>query len=344
VIVPGFGGFITNYEPAAIKPTTHEISPPRSYLVFNSNLIINDGLLANEISRKQQCSFDEAMHLIRREVTIWHERLKAGKTITLPEIGTFSLNRNSKIEFVPDPDQNFFNEAFGMTTLVAPPLQKRIRKAKPPLVHHRSARKYQGKAIRMLAWAAAITVPLIFAALYTFMNYNNLRQHAVHYTGFLFSAKPDAAQVSETIPSEPLNNIEDFKPEMTEVIEESQFEAIPETESTEIESINEPGPENHSIPIITGTEVAVHDEIQALKPVSIQTRAYHIIVGSFENQVNAQELANRFIRSGWNAWTAESSKGMHRVVIASYVEKNEAVQQLDKIREELNPNAWLLRF
>jgi cell division septation protein DedD len=339
VIVPGFGGFITNFEPASIEGATHTILPPRMFLVFNSSLTINDGLLATGISNIQQCSFDEAMQFIRREVTVWRERLKAGKRIMLPGIGSFTANSDFKLEFTPDPEQNFFDEAFGLTGLVIPPLQKRRRKhVARPLAYQKPARRTTPRKIRRLAWAAAITIPLVAASIWSIMNYDTLRQYAEQHSGLIYVFRPEPKTPVETfdytVPG--TSSSQEVGPENSEA---------PDDDFLPVEGSEPSDLDNESVAVNNETAEALPptaDEI--VQPPSIQGRAYHIIIGSFENTINAQLLVDELSASGWNASLAESSQGMHRVSIASYINKQEALAQLNKIREERNPNAWLLRF
>ena len=51
VIVPNFGGFITNNTSAQIHRSTHTFYPPSKQVGFNVNLSYNDGLLANYIAK-----------------------------------------------------------------------------------------------------------------------------------------------------------------------------------------------------------------------------------------------------------------------------------------------------
>jgi cell division septation protein DedD len=341
VIVPEFGGFITNYAPASIQEATHSILPPRKFLVFNSNLIINDGLLANEISNKKNCSFDEAMQFIKREVIAWHERMKAGKTIYLIGIGSFNTNKSGKLDFKPDLEQNFFDGAYGLTSLVVPPLQKRARKPRQQTIrYHKPARNINRKAIRRLAWAAAITIPLVAASVWSLLNYDSLRQYAVQHSG-----------VFRVLKSEP-KSISDDKPVFE--VDASAFQKaigrMTETSSNDESPIGPYNP-NRESDLKTTAENAQKSDARftdanetLTESIAKPTRIYHIIIGSFESEINAQQLADELMVSGWDAVRVPATQGMHRVSIASYADKNEALQQLSKIREERNPGAWLLRI
>ena len=315
VIVPEFGGFITNYEPAGIQSHTHTISPPRKYLVFNSGLKVNDGLLATEISSKLSCSFEEAMLHIRREVVAWQERLKAGKVIMLPGIGSFKLSKDSKIEFRPDKEQNFFDGAFGLTPLVAPPLQ--LRKSNRATFRNRKTGKpTAAKTIRRIAWAAAITIPLVTVAFWSLSNHDSLKQYAVQHSGIFHAPTPAS--------SDPVN--------LADCINDTERSSVSENATDDIQP-NAPyeAPAEEVAPVLQSIEEA-------------KVRAYHIIIGSFENETNAKQLSDELSRLGRNALVVSSAKGMYRVSIDSYVDKQEALHQLQKLREEQNPNAWLLRI
>jgi cell division septation protein DedD len=331
VIVPDFGGFITNYEPARINNTTHAFLPPRMFLVFNSNLKVNDGLLANEVSKAMEYSFSDAMQNIRREVMIWQERLKAGKTITLTGIGTFRTNIAGKTEFTPDPEQNFFDEAFGLTSLVIPPLPKQGQRKRTGFINRRQAGKSSSRALRRMAWAAVITIPLFVAGLWFIFNYDHVRLHATQYSGLVsfFKSEPKADPVNETAAvSETAETTTDSSGSHNE-------ETVPATveDASGEDASREELAEAMATPAATSTDQPV-----------VPVKAYHIIIGSFEDEINARELAGRMSTAGWNALVVESRRGMYRVSIASHVNKEEALEKLYKIRDEQNPGAWLIRI
>jgi cell division protein FtsN len=332
VIVPDFGGFITNYEPARINNTTHAFLPPRMFLVFNSNLKVNDGLLANEVSKAMEYSFSDAMQNIRREVMIWQERLKAGKTITLTGIGTFRTNIAGKTEFTPDPEQNFFDEAFGLTSLVIPPLPKQGQRKRTGFINRRQAGKSSSRALRRMAWAAVITIPLFVAGLWFIFNYDHVRLHATQYSGLVsfFKSEPQAQPVHETAPAS------EAATQVTADASGSHHETpdLATVEDTSGEQLNQ-GKIAEAMTAPAATPSC---------PTAVPEKAYHIIIGSFEDKINAQELAGRMGRAGWNALVVESRRGMYRVSIASYVNKEEALEKLYKIRDEQNPGAWLIRI
>ena len=115
VIVPGFGGFITNEISASVNHYTHTFHPPMKQISFNSNLQNNDGLLANYISSIENISFNEALNLINNQTKKWNDLLK-NETIEISKIGSLSLNKEKKIIFEPSHLENYLTSSFGLNT------------------------------------------------------------------------------------------------------------------------------------------------------------------------------------------------------------------------------------
>ncbi|MCB0486472.1 MAG: SPOR domain-containing protein [Flavobacteriaceae bacterium] len=123
VIVPDFGGFITNTKPAIISPYTKTFYPPHKLITYNCHLRNNDGLLANYISTVDRMPYDSALNYIRFEVNQWKEELK--KTdLTLERLGRFSLDINNAIIFEPQTDINYLTEAYGLASFVSPEIKR----------------------------------------------------------------------------------------------------------------------------------------------------------------------------------------------------------------------------
>jgi cell division protein FtsN len=70
---------------------------------------------------------------------------------------------------------------------------------------------------------------------------------------------------------------------------------------------------------------------------------FFIIAGSFSKESNAVRLINSLKSNGFDAIIADTSnQGMYRVAFNSYKFRSTAKQELVAIRENENPNAWLL--
>jgi len=87
VIIPGLGGFITDYRAAEINQLQHQILPPSRKLVFNAQINGNDGLLANFLSQRLDISYKTALLLLevfanycQRDLEIWEYWTKTSTT------------------------------------------------------------------------------------------------------------------------------------------------------------------------------------------------------------------------------------------------------------------------
>lgn len=120
VIVPNFGGFVTNKIGARIDDAI--MHPPTKQLSFNSHLTHNDGLLTSHIANSRNLSFDEANHYIAVIVAKWNEQVKT-ENVVLDQIGSFSLNNNKQLVFEPNTNENYLLSSFGLASVGVTTLQ-----------------------------------------------------------------------------------------------------------------------------------------------------------------------------------------------------------------------------
>ena len=123
VIVPGFGGFVTNTKSAVISSYSKTFYPPHKVITFNSHLKNNDGLLANYIASADKMPFEHAMSFIRFEVNEWRKGLKE-TDLFLEGIGKISQDNNAAIIFEPQTDTNYLTEAYGLSSFVMPEIKR----------------------------------------------------------------------------------------------------------------------------------------------------------------------------------------------------------------------------
>ena len=116
VIIPDFGGFIANYQPAVIDELRQKIYPPTKHVLFNANLVSNDGLLANYVAKQIKTTYADALSKINTDVELWHQDLKAGKRIEIGEIG-FLYSENQQIKFEQNKTYNLLLSAYGLSEI-----------------------------------------------------------------------------------------------------------------------------------------------------------------------------------------------------------------------------------
>jgi nucleoid DNA-binding protein len=117
VIIPKFGGFVAKQSSAKIDLERNLVIPPSKQLLFNKNLIANDGLLVNELSLKSNSSFQDCENRISHFVEEINLGLRKSKQFELFRIGTFHLDSEGNINFEQDRYFNFLLNAYGLASL-----------------------------------------------------------------------------------------------------------------------------------------------------------------------------------------------------------------------------------
>ncbi|MFI5173175.1 MAG: hypothetical protein ACHQFW_12340, partial [Chitinophagales bacterium] len=122
VIVPGFGGFVTNYQPAKVHPTSFIFNSPSKSVAFNIKLTSNDGLLSHAIASAESISQSEAEAMIREFVSQVKTAVYDHKPVKLAGIGRLTVDVENNIQFLPDNSQNFLLQSYGLPTYTAQPV------------------------------------------------------------------------------------------------------------------------------------------------------------------------------------------------------------------------------
>ena len=124
VILPGFGAFLTRYQPARIHESTDAFYPPCKLLSFNRQLQSNDGLLANHISKSKGIDYSEAISDIRSYTRYLEHELEAGKSVDIDAVGSLSLDAEQKIVFQPVSSNDYLTASFGLAQFVHPAVNR----------------------------------------------------------------------------------------------------------------------------------------------------------------------------------------------------------------------------
>ncbi|WP_165731758.1 SPOR domain-containing protein [Polaribacter sp. 20A6] len=130
VIVPDFGGFVTNKIGAKANNFTHTFTPPTKQVTFNSLLKHNDGLLANYIASAENISFEKASTAISLSVIKWQNELQSN-TVQIDSLGILSLNEEKQIIFEPNAAVNYLTESFGLDIVTSSAISRFKEQVKP---------------------------------------------------------------------------------------------------------------------------------------------------------------------------------------------------------------------
>lgn len=103
VVVPGLGAFLTHREEAYIDEQTSMIMPPSRQLGFNSDVRLNDGLLAQSVASKEHMDMDSAARKIAGVVNEFVRSLQDCPEARIGNLGKMSMHEGTLV-FVPDAE------------------------------------------------------------------------------------------------------------------------------------------------------------------------------------------------------------------------------------------------
>ena len=159
VIVPKFGGFVTNAKSAKIDSAHNTLHPPYKQITFNSHLTNNDGLLANYIASVDHISYECALNYIQFEIDAWNEKIK-NQELELDGLGAFNLF-NSKLHFEPQEKINYLTSSFGLSNVVRSEIERASAlKVKEEVVAPKVIPLAEKKAPNYLKYAAVFVIGL----------------------------------------------------------------------------------------------------------------------------------------------------------------------------------------
>jgi nucleoid DNA-binding protein len=159
VIVPGFGGFIGNYNPARIDKSTSTFYPPVKQISFNRNLNHNDGLLVGKISESAKINYGDARNLVEEYVASLKKKLEKGEKIVFDNIGSFINNQEGNTQFEPDTSVNYHLDSFGLESFHFQPLEG--YDVRNRITRHIDKDPAKRASMRKVLWRAAVIIPLL---------------------------------------------------------------------------------------------------------------------------------------------------------------------------------------
>ncbi len=114
VIIPSFGGFVAKQMGASIDYNNGVMSPPKKSLLFNRQLINNDGLLIAELAVSNAIDYNESTKVVRDLVESWDVQLRRGERITIDKVGFLFFDQEKNICFEQDRFFNLLLDSYGL--------------------------------------------------------------------------------------------------------------------------------------------------------------------------------------------------------------------------------------
>lgn len=315
VIIPGLGGFLTNFHPSAIHALSNRIESPGRHIAFNSRLKENDGLLAHYFAKKAELSYKDALNLVETFAEFCKKELQSDRNISFENLGILSLNNKGFIEFSADLSLNYADEYFGLPDIVASPI-KRNSEYKPVIQLHPDAKEKIKKNAPMIRRIAAVAIPFFVIGLLAFFTRDQIK-NIYQQPASIISLSTDSVEPkiseNETKTSTILANDEALVKE--KITNTSSSDSLAE-ETSEI----------------------ILDE----SPI-ITVGNFHVICGAFSSKELADALISQLQSEGFESYIAgQNNTGLYRVSFANYQNRTKAVEQLRWFQANRNKDAWLL--
>ncbi len=379
VIVPSFGGFVANQSAAIIDYRNGIITPPRKSVLFNRQLINNDGLLIKELSLINNLEYTIADNAIKTIVENWNTQLATGERIVLDRIGFIFLDAEKNICFEQDRFFNLLLESYGLGKVhfIAEEdvkLAQHIQQENPILaleekpffalessdidvvvnndeqpfveIQHPASKK------KLAIWkyvAAAVIIPIGFYSFWIPMKTNVLESGILSIKDF----NPLYRSNEGLYKNESLSKL--HSPFKTEDSLEKSIQTIPADVSNYAFKFNEDIYINvrlkgNSVSIEKPVEgipeastIEVIKPIEKIKPVvKLTKKSFDLVVGVFSSETNATNLINSLKSKGFNAKIVDKNGELFRVS-AGTTSTNEEILKVKVKALSAGVEGWILK-
>lgn len=173
IILPNFGGFVSNPQSVKLNKITGVLTPPSKQILFNTNLKTNDGLLITHISNKEDVSQDLAKNEVENYVAKITKKLNSSKVLRIDKIGLFTLGKEGNIIFLQDSTNNYNLDSFGMKTIHNKAVARETIVEEKVAATIKTIRTHNNSPKTFLR-AAAVIIPLVALSYLTISEQNNI--------------------------------------------------------------------------------------------------------------------------------------------------------------------------
>ncbi len=377
VIVPSFGGFVARQVSARVDYASGKMYPPSKSLLFNKQLINNDGLLITEYARTNEVSYEEAGRMVREKVQDWNTSLKSGARIELDRIGYLYLDAEKNLCFEQDRFFNLLLESFGLgqvhflteedvklvektvalveeevapqvetepLKVVAAPQEKKVTEPVPLKVVSTKPAKEEPVVIkpsRKKVWryvAAACILPIAFYSVWIPMKTDVLESGVLSINDFNpFHTASSGAYEKQEV-------------ELPDEMEEPAIGLEEQVDGLEgVDTYTYAYTPGMNIPVALEKReesVDVVSENETPAPVT-ETPAFsantmYFIVGCFGMEENAVNMVSKLKSEGFDATIVDVHNGLHRVSAGGAISK-EALGKIKSAATAGGYSGWILK-
>ena len=311
VIIPGFGGFISEYEPATFDVKENIFLPPAKKIQFKPDYSFPDDTLVNYISGKEIISKDKAAKRLEEFISF----IKKENQINISDIGILRKNDKGNLEFIQNEGATFIPEAYGLKSVKTNPIT--IKTGDKSASQKQPLKKKSQSRIIVLSVSGILFFTFIGLCWYMSNGFTN-------FDFLSFSKSGNTVQLATD----------------TDALKsEAYLDSISKADSIKACI-------NSSIDVATNKKEALFYTEQRSKTEEPKTAysKFYIIAGSFKSSKNAQNFCDELVKNGYSPEIIESENTIYRVALNSYTNESSALKELYLLRSNSDiKQVWILK-
>lgn len=363
VIIPGFGGFISNYEEAQYHTDNGNVfMPPHRSIGFNQQLQINDGLLVQSYMSACDASYPAAHLQMEKEIEQMASQLELDGEYDFGAVGKLTKGLGEIISFDKSSSNIEAPSLFGLDSLSVMPVKSIIEKREIEAKMQAASigigktdnkedddiltnDKKQEVVIRLNQRLIDFGISVAAAVLLFF--------------GISYTAMKDVATESDTViaatysvpNSQHMNNGNIMQAKEVAINKAAQkgkeVAGTNATAATKQESVashnTTANPEQEHVANHNATKADNENATKATQENKAQL-AYTIVLASYVGKANAEEYVNQLGKKGFNEAQYVRKGKVGRVIYSGYTTEQEAQNALASLRKKSKDftEAWVM--
>lgn len=363
VIIPGFGGFISNYEEAQYHTDNGNVfMPPHRSIGFNQQLQINDGLLVQSYMSACDASYPAAHLQMEKEIEQMASQLELDGEYDFGAVGKLTKGLGEIISFDKSSSNIEAPSLFGLDSLSVMPVKSIIEKREIEAKMQAASigigktdnkedddiltnDKKQEVVIRLNQRWIDFGISVAAAVLLFF---------GISYTAMKDVATESDTVIAATYPvpnSQHMNNGNIMQAKEVAINKAAQkgkeVAGANTTAATKQESVashnTTANPEQEHVANHNATKADNENATKATQENKAQL-AYTIVLASYVGKANAEEYVNQLGKKGFNEAQYVRKGKVGRVIYSGYTTEQEAQNALASLRKKIKDftEAWVM--
>lgn len=334
VIIPGFGALLSHQVPAVYDSNAGVFAPPVKRLAFNEYLKLDDGLLANYISRHEKVTHADALEYIKAYTDRLRSGLESNGEARIDGIGDFKQNVEGKLVFEPNTGKYFKDEWYGFEKVQAVEIQgKPVAPLNPAQFVNDEVEVVELETehkprFRWTGWAAAAVIAGLLCGLSFFLvnTENEYIKSTLNPFADMFSPKPSV----ETV----VNPTKVEKAEPAPVVKT----VVVEPDSVVMDSVEKAEP-------AAPAPVAPAPAVEA-RSAEVSSSKFYVVAGAFKGPKQAKVLLEQLNQKGFtNALIIPSDERSKKVKVAidAFDNETDAYRASARLKSVIGEAGWVFK-